>query len=111
MAGGGLVNNAYAEGKAAQYEGKITVYVVLACIVAASGGLLFGYDVGISGMNSISRSLEFLIMFGVYLVVCCVCSFLIKVACFLDNCLKRFAFGWFVITAVSHTFWVHVTGC
>lgn len=47
MAGGGVVAG-YGT-KAAQYEGRVTVYVVLACIVAASGGLLFGYDIGISG--------------------------------------------------------------
>jgi len=47
MAGGGVVSHAGM--KAAQYEGRVTVYVVFACIVAASGGLLFGYDIGISG--------------------------------------------------------------
>ncbi|KAJ7524393.1 hypothetical protein O6H91_17G003300 [Diphasiastrum complanatum] len=31
------------------YEGRMTLFVVLACIVAASGGLNFGYVVGISG--------------------------------------------------------------
>lgn len=36
-------------GGKAEYEGKVTVFVVLACIVAASGGLLFGYDIGITG--------------------------------------------------------------
>ncbi|XP_010935205.1 sugar transport protein MST4 [Elaeis guineensis] len=32
-----------------QFEGKITFYVVLCGIIAATGGLMFGYDVGISG--------------------------------------------------------------
>ncbi len=32
-----------------QYEGKTTVYVVIVCLVAASGGALFGYDLGITG--------------------------------------------------------------
>lgn len=32
-----------------RYEGRVTVYVVLVCIVAACGGLIFGYDIGISG--------------------------------------------------------------
>lgn len=32
-----------------EYGGRITPTVLLACIVAASGGLLFGYDLGISG--------------------------------------------------------------
>ncbi|KAG0493040.1 hypothetical protein HPP92_006438 [Vanilla planifolia] len=34
---------------AAEFEGRITVYVVLCGILAASGGLMFGYDIGISG--------------------------------------------------------------
>ncbi|KAJ0982676.1 hypothetical protein J5N97_010931 [Dioscorea zingiberensis] len=32
-----------------EFEGKITRYVVLCSIVAATGGLMFGYDIGISG--------------------------------------------------------------
>ena len=31
------------------YPGKITFYVRVTCIVAAMGGLIFGYDIGISG--------------------------------------------------------------
>ena len=31
------------------FSGRITLSVVIMCIVAASGGLLFGYDIGISG--------------------------------------------------------------
>ncbi|KAK7410526.1 hypothetical protein VNO78_01369 [Psophocarpus tetragonolobus] len=31
------------------FLGKITVSVVITCIVAASSGLLFGYDIGVSG--------------------------------------------------------------
>ncbi|KAL8037404.1 hypothetical protein ABFX02_11G037100 [Erythranthe guttata] len=31
------------------YQGKVTPYVVITCIVGAIGGSLFGYDVGISG--------------------------------------------------------------
>lgn len=31
-------------------EGGVTSFVVIACIVAAMGGLLFGYDIGISGL-------------------------------------------------------------
>lgn len=30
-------------------EAKITPVVVISCIMAATGGLMFGYDVGISG--------------------------------------------------------------
>ncbi|WOL10639.1 hypothetical protein Cni_G19398 [Canna indica] len=32
-----------------KFEGKITIYVVLCGIIAATGGLMFGYDIGISG--------------------------------------------------------------
>ncbi|KAJ7517511.1 hypothetical protein O6H91_21G027000 [Diphasiastrum complanatum] len=32
-----------------EFRGKFTGYVLLSCILAASGGLMFGYDVGISG--------------------------------------------------------------
>ncbi|KAH7691830.1 Sugar/inositol transporter protein [Dioscorea alata] len=31
------------------YPGNITLFVFLACLVAATGGLIFGYDLGISG--------------------------------------------------------------
>ncbi|KAJ4773289.1 Sugar transport protein 1 [Rhynchospora pubera] len=32
-----------------QYPGRITSSVIIACCVASSGGLIFGYDIGISG--------------------------------------------------------------
>lgn len=35
--------------RAQLYEARITIFVALTCIVAALGGLLFGYDIGISG--------------------------------------------------------------
>eukprot|EP00253_Pinus_taeda_P024514 PITA_24514 len=35
--------------KAHRYQGGITLYVVVACMVAALGGCVFGYDIGISG--------------------------------------------------------------
>ncbi|KAH9610685.1 hypothetical protein KSS87_003694 [Heliosperma pusillum] len=34
---------------AGEYPGKLTPYVLATCIVAAMGGLIFGYDIGISG--------------------------------------------------------------
>ncbi|WOL17703.1 sugar carrier protein C-like [Canna indica] len=45
MAGGVVTSSAPMK----NYPGKLTVFVVLACIVASSGGLIFGYDIGISG--------------------------------------------------------------
>lgn len=47
MAGGGFVTSV--TGRAEQYSGHTTIYVVIACIVAATGGSIFGYDLGISG--------------------------------------------------------------
>ncbi|CAL5344883.1 hypothetical protein CsSME_00032159 [Camellia sinensis var. sinensis] len=32
-----------------EYPGDLTLYVTLTCMVAAMGGLIFGYDIGISG--------------------------------------------------------------
>ncbi len=31
------------------YNGHVTTYVIVSCIVAASGGALFGYDNGVTG--------------------------------------------------------------
>ncbi|KAI4964081.1 hypothetical protein ZWY2020_008409 [Hordeum vulgare] len=45
MAGGVMTNTA--GGK--PYPGKLTRYVVFTCVVASTGGLIFGYDIGISG--------------------------------------------------------------
>lgn len=32
-----------------EYPGNLTPFVTVTCIVAAMGGLIFGYDLGISG--------------------------------------------------------------
>ncbi|KAF3648296.1 Sugar transport protein 7 [Capsicum annuum] len=45
MAGGVAV----AANEGEQYHGKLTSFVILACMMAAMGGLIFGYDIGISG--------------------------------------------------------------
>ncbi|XP_022955161.1 inositol transporter 4-like isoform X3 [Cucurbita moschata] len=36
-------------GSKKEYPGNLTLYVTLTCVVAAMGGLIFGYDIGISG--------------------------------------------------------------
>jgi sugar porter (SP) family MFS transporter len=46
MAGGGFVAG---PGNGREYPGNMTGYVLVTCIVAAMGGLIFGYDIGISG--------------------------------------------------------------
>eukprot|EP00898_Chlorokybus_atmophyticus_P004016 jgi/Chlat1/4615/Chrsp293S04361 len=46
MAGGAVVPVG-APGK--RYNGRVTAYVIWSCVVAASGGLLFGYDIGVTG--------------------------------------------------------------
>ncbi|XP_050216720.1 sugar transport protein 14-like [Mercurialis annua] len=48
MAGGGFADDGPLK-RAHLYEYKITSYFVFACIVAALGGSLFGYDLGVSG--------------------------------------------------------------
>jgi len=35
-----------------KYPGKLTLRVFLTCIMAATGGLIFGYDHGVSGKSS-----------------------------------------------------------
>ncbi|KAK7331318.1 hypothetical protein VNO77_25540 [Canavalia gladiata] len=46
MAGGMIVNGSL---EAKNYPGKLTFRVFMTCLVAAFGGLIFGYDLGISG--------------------------------------------------------------
>lgn len=46
MAGGGF---SVASKSGTEFEAKITPIVIISCIMAATGGLMFGYDVGVSG--------------------------------------------------------------
>ncbi|KAJ0881680.1 putative major facilitator, sugar transporter, major facilitator superfamily [Helianthus annuus] len=48
MAGGGMVSDK-GGARAELYEYRITWYFIFTCIVAALGGSLFGYDLGVSG--------------------------------------------------------------
>ncbi|KAF9608778.1 hypothetical protein IFM89_011399 [Coptis chinensis] len=45
MAGGGAVPI----GPGKNYPGNVTIYVILSCLLGSTGGLIFGYDLGISG--------------------------------------------------------------
>ncbi|KAG5587798.1 hypothetical protein H5410_048232 [Solanum commersonii] len=47
MAGGGLSITGCAGGT--EFEAKITPILIISCIMAATGGLMFGYDIGVSG--------------------------------------------------------------
>ena len=51
MAGGSFGPAGVAKERAQQYKGRLTSYVIIACTVAAVGGSIFGYDVGISGTS------------------------------------------------------------
>ncbi|KAL3651042.1 Sugar transport protein 10 [Castilleja foliolosa] len=44
-----------------EYEGRVTPFVIITCLVAATGGLIFGYDIGISG--GVTSMDEFLLKF------------------------------------------------
>ncbi|KAK7411629.1 hypothetical protein VNO78_03064 [Psophocarpus tetragonolobus] len=56
MAGGSFIST---KERAEEYKGRVTPYVIIACIVAATGGALFGYDIGISGgVTSMNEFLE-----------------------------------------------------
>lgn len=44
---GGL--HASSKGSMPEYADRTTFYVLLVCILPASGGLMLGYDIGISG--------------------------------------------------------------
>jgi hypothetical protein len=49
MAGGGFAAAAEGVGHGRDYGGGVTVPVVVTCLMAASCGLIFGYDIGVSG--------------------------------------------------------------
>lgn len=49
MPGGTIGAAGVPKERAEEYKGKVTCYVIIACVVAAVGGSLFGYDIGISG--------------------------------------------------------------
>ncbi|CAL9188240.1 unnamed protein product [Musa hybrid cultivar] len=48
-----------ATGAAATYNGRVTTFVVISCVMAGMGGVIFGYDIGISGgVTSMESFLE-----------------------------------------------------
>lgn len=61
MGGGAVVSSGVDAARASQYNGGVTGTVITTCVIAASGGLLFGYDNGIAG--GVVANQEFLAMF------------------------------------------------
>lgn len=49
MAGGSIGPTGVSKERAELYRGRVTGSVIIACLVAAIGGSIFGYDIGISG--------------------------------------------------------------
>ncbi|KZV37442.1 sugar transport protein 7 [Dorcoceras hygrometricum] len=49
--GRAIVEAGVAKERAEEYKGRVTAYVIIACLVAVVGGSLFGYDIGISVKN------------------------------------------------------------
>lgn len=46
-------------GGSCNIDAKITATVVMTCVVVASSGLIFGYDIGISGYNLKKEKVSF----------------------------------------------------
>lgn len=61
MAGGFAVSDGKAGAGRREFKGKITWYVWICGIIAATSGLMFGYDVGISG--GVTAMDDFLLLF------------------------------------------------
>lgn len=59
MAGGGAAPVGVSKERAEQYQGRATLFVIMASLVAAIGGAIFGYDIGISGKQANSLFHDF----------------------------------------------------
>ena len=51
------------------YPGEITFYVLVTYIVAAMGGLIFGYDIGISGKHACIQEPQYITVLFVSLIL------------------------------------------
>jgi hypothetical protein len=60
--GGGVIVSSHGK----DYPGKLTCKVLVTCIVAAMGGLIFGYDLGISGNNIYNLASSFFLFLGIW---------------------------------------------
>lgn len=50
-------------GDSPAFQAKMTVYVFICVVIAAVGGLIFGYDIGISGTILLSVNIVFFFFF------------------------------------------------
>jgi hypothetical protein len=64
MPGAIITNN----GSGKNYPGKLTFRVFITCLTAAFGGLIFGYDLGISGIIHIRQFSLYFILFYFILI-------------------------------------------
>lgn len=60
---GGFVGGATGK-RVEHYEGRITGYFILACLIGSLGGSLFGYDLGVSGELFVDFVSSFLRIFN-----------------------------------------------
>lgn len=75
MAGGGLA----VQHGGKEYPGKLTGRVLVTCIIAAAGGLIFGYDLGISGNQTkpnplLALSITFSFVSLLCIILCKICK-------------------------------------
>jgi len=64
MAGGNIITN----GSGKDYPGELTFRVFFVCVIAAFGGLIFGYDLGISGIH-INALFKFSLCFCTFIYI------------------------------------------
>jgi len=50
-----------------EYPGNLTPFVTVTCVVAAMGGLIFGYDIGISGNSFYIKFNALKLDFGIWI--------------------------------------------
>ena len=80
MAGGGLAAAAEGGGRAREdYGGGVTVPVAVTCLMAASCGLIFGYDIGVSGALSLLAAASIVKCLHIYIDIgpCDLCIFML----------------------------------
>jgi hypothetical protein len=73
----------------AEFEAKITPIVIISCIMAATGGLMFGYDVGISGTIRRRRASHFIHLLSFPFHACFCSLYLSNLVCWLHRIMRN----------------------